>query len=84
MDGLTYKVDGRSTEPNVDSSRKGRFKVGWGDATIRGKEYSAETLETLYWQNLGYRLGKLLGEASEELQEEMYELCVKQQEEREK
>lgn len=80
MDGLTYKVDGRSTEPNVDNYRKRNFKIGWNDATIRGKEYSAETLETLYWQNLGYRLGKLFGETSKELQEEMYELCVKQQE----
>jgi len=50
MDGLTYKVDGRSTEPNKDNYRKGRFKAGWNDAAIRGKEY--ETLEILYWQNL--------------------------------
>lgn len=81
MDGLTYNHDGRSTEPNVDNSRKSRFKAGWNDAAIRGKEYSPETLETLYWQNLGYRLGKLLGKTSNELQEEMYHLCVRQQEE---
>uniref|UniRef100_Q01TQ2 Uncharacterized protein n=1 Tax=Solibacter usitatus (strain Ellin6076) TaxID=234267 RepID=Q01TQ2_SOLUE len=82
VDGLTYKEDGRSTEPNVNTSRKGRFKAGWNDAAIREKEYDATTLETLYWQNLGYRFGKLLGETSEELQEEMYELCVKQQKEK--
>ena len=82
MDGLTYKEDGRSTEPDVDNSRKGRFKVGWNDAVVRGKECDAATLETLYWQNLGYRFGKLLGETSEKLQEEIYELCVRQQKER--
>jgi hypothetical protein len=84
MDGLTYKEDGRSTEPNVDNSRKSRFKAGWNDATVRGKEYEAKTLEVLYWQNLGYRLGKLFGQTSNELQEEMYELCVRQQEGKEK
>jgi len=79
MDGLKYQHDGRSTEPDVDSSRKSRFKAGWNDAAIRGKEYGSESLETLYWQNLGYRLGKLLGAASDEVQEEMYRLCVRQQ-----
>ncbi len=83
MDGLTYKSDGRSTEPNIDNSRKGRFKVGWNDATTQGKEeYSAESLEVLKWQNPGYRIGKLLGKTSKNLQEEMYELCVRQQEEK--
>ena len=84
MDRLTYKEDGRSTEPNVDNGRKGRFKAGWNDAAVRGKEYDPKTLEILYWQNLGYRLGKLLGETSNELQEEMYDLCVSQQGEKEK
>ena len=83
-DGLTYKSDGRSTEPNVDNSRKGRFKAGWNDAAVRGKDYDAKTLEVLYWQNLGYRIGKLLGDTSEQLQEEMYELCGRQREEKEK
>jgi hypothetical protein len=82
MDGLTYKEDGRSTEPNVDNSRKGRFKVGWNDAVVKNREYDPKTLEILYWQNLGYRFGKLLGETSDELQEEMYDLCVRQQEEK--
>jgi hypothetical protein len=82
MDGLEFKEDGRSTEPNVDRLRKGNFKHGWGDATERDEEYTAETLKTLTWQNLGYRLGKLLGKTSEAIQEEMYEICVKQQEEK--
>lgn len=82
MDGLAFRYDGRSTEPDVDNSRKGRFKAGWNDAAIRGKEYDSETLETLYWQNLGYRLGRLLGTASNEIQEEMYRLCVRQQAEK--
>jgi hypothetical protein len=82
MDGLEYKEDGRSTEPNADGYRKGRFKVGWDDAAQRNVKYDADTLETLYWQNLGYRLGKLLGKATVEIQEEMYEICVKQQEEK--
>ena len=84
MDGLEYISDGRSTEPNIDGYRKGRFKAGWNDAAERNKRYDAETLETLYWQNLGYRLGKLLGKATEAIQEEMYEVCVRQQEERER
>ena len=84
MDGLEYKIDGRSTEPNIDGSRRGRFKVGWNHATEDREPYSESTLETLYWQNLGYGLGKLLGKASEQTQEEMYDVCVKLQEEQER
>ena len=36
-------------------------------------------LDQLTWENLGWRLGKIFGDASEELQEELYEWCVKQQ-----
>jgi len=82
MDGLEYAADGRSTNPNVDDSRRRRFVAGWNDAAVRGKTYAPETLETLYWQNLGYRIGKLLGPTSKELQYQMYDLCVKQQAER--
>jgi hypothetical protein len=46
---------------------------------VRGEAYSAETLETLTWQNLGYRLGTLLGPASEELQGELFAPCVQLQ-----
>jgi len=81
MDGLEYVSDDRDTEPNKDNYRKERFKRGWNDAAKQKKKYDADVLKTLKWQNLGYRLGKLLGEASAETQEEMYEICVKQQEE---
>lgn len=75
MDDLTFAQDIRSREPNENHYRKTRFKVGWATA-VRGEAYSAETLETLTWQNLGYHLGTLLGPASEELQEEVYAACV--------
>ena len=84
MDGPEYKIDGRCREPNADGYRKGRFKVGWKHAIGGDEPYNAITLETLYWQNLGYRLGKLLGKASVAIQEEMYDVCVKQQEEQER
>jgi hypothetical protein len=82
MNGLTYTLDGRSTEPNIDYRRRGQFKQGWNDAAERGQVYDAKTLETLYWQNLGWRFGVLLGPTSEALQEAFYEICVQQQAER--
>ena len=54
MDGLTFEQDIRDREPNQDHTRKTRFKVGWNTA-VKGDTYRAETLETLTWQNLGYR-----------------------------
>lgn len=76
MDSLTFKRDIRSREPNENDHRNSRFKVGWNTA-VRGEAYQDDTLETLTWQNLGYRLGKLLGPASETLQDELYETCVR-------
>lgn len=75
-DPLTYIDDVRVEAPE-ENHRLGRFKVGWNDA-VDDEEYDA-VLDELTWQNLGWRLGKLFGETSEELQEEMYDWCVQQQ-----
>ena len=83
MNDLNCESDGRSTDPDVDNRRKGRFRAGWDDAAVRGKIYEEETLKNLYWQNLGYRLGKLFGNTSDPLKEEIYHWCVKQQMEKE-
>jgi hypothetical protein len=78
MDGLEYVEDSRSVEPNETGYRKGRFRSGWTDA-VEGQSYGAGTLETLTWQNLGYRLGKVLGRTSSRLVDDFYDLCVRQQ-----
>lgn len=44
-----------------DAHRRGRFRLGWHDAALRGKDYSAATMANLTWHNLGFRLGKRLG-----------------------
>ena len=38
-----------------DERRRGQFKAGWEDATVRGKVYAENTLQWLTWHNLGYR-----------------------------
>ena len=80
MDGLTYRRDDRSKEPNEDGYRRKTFRQGWRDAVER-KIYTEQTLEVLHWQNLGYRLAKLLSSTSaeSELVDRMYDLCVQQQ-----
>jgi hypothetical protein len=75
MDGLTYHTDVRHRDPQ--NRRKARFKIGWSKA-VQGHTYSQETLEALTWQNLGYRLGKLFGETSDEMIEEIFHWCVRQ------
>ncbi len=74
---LDYDEDVRMDDPDANY-RRGRFKVGWNKA-IDGDGMDDEVLNQLTWENLGWRLGKLFGETSEELQEELYEWCVKQQ-----
>jgi len=82
-DGLTFEKDIRHQDPELDNRRKSRFSIGWKEA-VAGQIYKEEALKELTWQNTGYRIGKVLGEASSELIEEMYKLCVKIQAEQPK
>ncbi len=58
---LDYHVDTRQLP---DHFRRERFKIGWEDATSKNKSYSDLSLKQLTWQNLGYRIGKVLGHKS--------------------
>lgn len=75
--GLTYENDRRTVDPDANY-RRGRFKVGWNraaDGAVMGDEALAE----LTWENLGWRLGMLFGEAPDELKEELYRWFVEQE-----
>lgn len=77
MDGLDYREDVRHTEPNENQERKLAFRRGWTHAVSETRgPYSDDALERLTWQNLGYRIGRILGDAPVEDRERMYELCV--------
>ena len=78
MDGLLYKTDVRNTEPNQNELRRARFHAGWQRA-LSSKPYAEGTLDHLTWENLGYRLGMIFGEASRDLIDEMYDWCTEQQ-----
>ncbi len=56
---LDYEEDVRKYPDNL---RRGQFKTGWEDAVIRQQVYSPPILNRLTWCNLGYRIGKRLGE----------------------
>lgn len=66
--GLIYEQDVRN---KPDHLRRGQFKAGWEDVTLRGKIYVDSTLKRLTWHNLGYRFGKELGYRSAQ---EVYEV----------
>ncbi len=70
---LEYEWDGRNPPDNL---RKGRFRNGWEDASVRRQEYSAETLRRLTWHNLGYRFGKLLGSRTADQIDEVYRILA--------
>lgn len=78
MTHLSYEEDVRSTNPNETGHRRGRFKAGWHKAT-KGESYGSRALNRLTWDNLGWRLGSLFGETDEDLIDEMYDWCVRQQ-----
>ncbi len=66
MGGSTYKNgDIRVMLPHPDVECHGKvFREGWKKAT-KGEQYDdPSTLDRLTWENLGYRLGKILGDAS--------------------
>lgn len=75
---MTNLHDSRTEDPNKSGRRLKVFRDGWAHA-VAGREYTRETLERLTWQNLGWRLGSLLGATSEGLVDETYDLCVRQQ-----
>ncbi|RQG88876.1 hypothetical protein EA462_10790 [Natrarchaeobius halalkaliphilus] len=76
--GLLYEEDGR-TDPDPDDQRLETFKRGWRYGVYPADEDFGElAFSKLSWQNLGYRLGVMFGETSEELQEELYDWCVRQ------
>jgi 5-methylcytosine-specific restriction protein A len=56
-----------------DGLRRGQFRAGWEDVTVRGKEYRPGTLQRLTWHNLGYRFGKVVGPRSAEQIGAVYE-----------
>jgi hypothetical protein len=77
MDGLEYVRDIRETEP--DAYHQTAFRRGWHEANaVPAHNYQPNALKELTWQNLGWRLGKLLGQTSDETINEFYDLSVKQ------
>ena len=80
MNEPAFERDIRSTEPNETGHRRARFREGWRKA-IEGEHYSETTLRELTWDNLGYRLGALIGDTSPKLVDELYDWCVRQQNE---
>ena len=44
-----------------DNLRRGRFRAGWEDYTVRQRTYTPESLNQLTWTNLGYRMGVRFG-----------------------
>lgn len=78
-EALTYEEDDR-VFPDPDDQRLDVFKEGWRKAN-QGEEYAENAHKELSWHNLGWRLGKLFGETSNELKDGMYMWCVKQQRE---
>jgi hypothetical protein len=75
--GLTYRQDRCQEDPDLDSHRLSNSKQSRTRA-VAGREYES-ALKELKWNDLGWRLGKLFGETSDELREEIFKWCVKQQ-----
>ena len=56
-----------------DGHRRGQFRSGWEDFTVRGEEYRPATLQRLTWHNIGYRFGKMIGPQTAEQIDAVYE-----------
>lgn len=77
---MNHPTDIRSEDPNQSPLRLRNFREGWTHA-VAGRVYTQDTLSNLTWQNLGWRLGSVVGAASDPLIEEIYDWCVRQQRE---
>jgi hypothetical protein len=56
-----------------DGHRRGQFRSGWEDFTVRGEEYRPATLQRLTWHNIGYRFGTMIGPQTAEQIDAVYE-----------
>lgn len=61
-----------------DRRRYGQFVVGWNDATDsrQGHGYTQDTLRSLTWRNLGFRLGDYFGTKPKEEIEQIWNALV--------
>lgn len=59
---IEFESDDRSPG---DENRRSRFLGGWRDASERDRQYDTKPLQSLTWQNLGYRMGKIFGPQEE-------------------
>lgn len=71
------RADGRGIriENPEERYRRGRFELAWGDAA-EGTEYRTGVVQDLTWQSLGWRLGAMLGDATDEQKRAVYSLLV--------
>lgn len=83
MDGLTFSEDIRAIMPHPDADHCQNFREGWNKGA-RKEHYEDErkALDRLTWENLGYRLGWILGSASEPFIDAMFSMCSLLQHER--
>jgi hypothetical protein len=70
--------DLRSDTPNVTDYRRQRFHVGFNHGAV-GRSYNAQALARITWQNLGNRLGSIIGPADAVVIDRLYNLCVNMQ-----
>jgi predicted HNH restriction endonuclease len=73
FDQLSYKSDDRYPPDNY---RKGKFREGWEDATLRNHSYADETLERLHWQKLGNQFGQHFRQRKPEEIDEVFEILA--------
>jgi hypothetical protein len=70
---LRYDQDDRNAP---DNHRRGQFKAGWEDWTVRRETYADDTLQRLTWHNLGYRFGRRFGPVPTAEIQQAYELLA--------
>jgi hypothetical protein len=75
----SYGEDGR-TVPSEDNPRRTPFKSGWTEAVKHLNGQYGNSIynkgpppNTLYWHNLGFRVGFELGEGSDSLRDRVYQ-----------
>ncbi len=74
-----YEIDIRHIiHHGTDDEARNRlraFRSGWTDA-VNGRQFTPDTLTRVTWTNVGWRIGQVIGQTNQDVQEQLFNILA--------